>query len=187
MIKKNIYDLKLKTLKKVTIISALIFFSLSGTAGAWYLKSGYSFDVIGYVPYGAAKYVAGEAETYWNKSRAKTRIGAAPQAKNPIYWGNEKYEWYGLYKPGMNMFSIWLNQRTIKNASPKDYFDMGINVAVHEFGHALHLAHPPNHRIAGNSTIMSHDRKRTQHAPRKIDVDNLIKYRGKYKWNQYMS
>ena len=173
-------------LKKVTILSALLFLLLSSTAYGKYYNMGYSLDVIGYNAYGTnGIYYTTNAAKYWNDA-ANTRIGPGPQSKNSIAALDYNDEWLGLYMPqpilpgSVTQFSICINERTLKiyqkESHPgKDYRHLAINTTVHELGHALFL---DDLGSVGNISIMSNNRDRFNHVPRTQDVKEIKANRG---------
>ncbi|MEK3974767.1 hypothetical protein [Psychrobacillus sp. FSL K6-1267] len=178
---------KLFTLKRITILSAIMFLCLSSTAYAAKYAYGYSLDVIGYKLQGSnATYFTTNAAKYWNDA-VNTRIGPGPTSKNLVAVMDYPDSFLGLYRPspivagGVTQFSISINERTLKayqieKYPGQDWNQLAINTTVHEFGHALFLADLDASHL--NVSIMSNGRDRFNHVPRKQDINEVKAMRG---------
>ncbi|MGI5237294.1 hypothetical protein [Dactylosporangium sp. CA-139066] len=109
--------------------------------------------------------------SYWNATPTPAYISKYQYSGSSVTAASYSDTWYGLYQRcGDNCYYIKLNARTISRDA-YNFQNFATSTTVHEYGHALNLAH--------NSvfSIMNHSRDRnTVYTPQPHDIDDVNAY-----------
>lgn len=144
-----------------------------------YYSGGYNLYSMNYTSVDNDNGICYQGARNWQLT-AGTTVTQDSGSTNKCYYRSYVENWYGLYSPSFNAFTLKLNKRTISNDFSGSIWAASVNVATHEFGHAQYLGdHDTNNEgIYKTTSIMSYSRNRTGDAtPKSHDLSELREFR----------